>query len=136
MAKHLTDYPKQPEREKMHQIEFELLPLLSQTTPIDAKELYMSFDEDLEVAEGKYAYYRFEVSGIASKVQLDVHNKPSIELSDEVGGKCYALCIFNSDEIFSKVSAGDRVVCRGNYLVASSLFGIVMKNNEVVEIKR
>ena len=103
---------------------------LAQTAPVDAKELYFSFDEDLKAAEEKYAYYRFEVSGIASKVEPDVHNKPSIELSDEVGGKCYVLCVFNSDEIYDKVSVGDYVVCRGNYLIASSLFGIVLKNSE------
>ena len=116
----------------MHQLEFGESPILSQTAPIDAKELYLTFDGDFESSEGKYAYYRFEVSGIASKVGPDVHNKPSIELSDEVGGKCYTLCVFNSDDIYDKVSVGDRVVCRGNYLIASSLFGIVLKNTEIV----
>ena len=132
MSHQLTDYPNQPTGEKMHQLEFEESPILSQTAPIDAKELYLTFDGDLEASEGKYAYYRFEVSGIASKVGPDVHNKPSIELSDEVGGKCYTLCVFNSDDIYDKVSVGDRVVCRGNYLIASSLFGIVLKNTEIV----
>ena len=132
MANQLKDYPEQPAGEKMYQLEFEESPLLAQTAPIDAKELYFSFDEDLKAAEEKYAYYRFEVSGIASKVGPDVHNKPSIELSDEVGGKCYVLCVFNSDEIYDKASVGDHVVCRGNYLIASSLYGIVLKNSEVV----
>ena len=132
MANQLTDYPKQPAGEKMYELEFGDSPLLAQTAPIDAKELYFSFDEDLKAAEEKYAYYRFEVSGIATKVGPDVHNKPSIELSDEVGGKCYVLCVFNSDEIYGKVSVGDHVVCRGNFLIASSLFGIVLKNSEVV----
>lgn len=135
MANQLTDYPKQPAGKKMNQLEFGESPLLAQTTPIDAKELYFSFDENLKAAEKKYAYYRFDVSGVVTKVGLDVHNKPSIELSDEVGGKCYTLCVFNSDEIYSKISVGDRVVLRGNYLIASSLFGIVLKNSEVVEGK-
>ena len=116
----------------MHQLEFGESPFLAQNAPFDAKEVYFSFDEDLKAAEEKYAYYRFEVSGIASKVGPDVHNKPSIELSDEVGGKCYVLCVFNSNEIYGKVSVGDHVVCRGNYLIASSLYGIVLKNAEVV----
>ena len=132
MANQLKDYPEQPAGEKMHQLEFGESPFLAQNAPFDAKELYFSFDEDLKAAEEKYAYYRFEVSGIASKVGPDVHNKPSIELSDEVGGKCYVLCVFNSDEIYDKASVGDHVVCRGNYLIASSLYGIVLKNSEVV----
>ena len=136
MTNQLTDYPEQPTGEKMHQLEFGESPLLAQNAPFDAKELYFSFDEDLKAAEEKYAYYRFEVSGIAGKVGPDVHNKPSIELSDEVGGKCYVLCVFNSNEIYGKVSVGDHVVCRGNYLIASSLYGIVLKMRRLSQVNR
>ena len=72
-------------------------------------------DLDLKATEKKYAYYRFEVSGISSKVGPDVHNKPSIEFSDEEGGKCYVLCVFNSDEIYGRVSVGGHIVCQSNY---------------------
>ena len=110
--------------------------LLTQTSSIDAKDLYLIFDKDLETSVSKYAKKRFEVSGMASKVGSDlVRGKPSIELSDKTGGKCYVLCLFNSDDIYNKVSVGDNVICRGDYHIASGLFGIVLKNTEIVEIK-
>lgn len=135
MANQLKDFPKQPEGEEMEKIEFGLCPVLKQDAPADAKTLYAAFDEDLTACENKYKGHRFEVSGVALKVAPDVHHKPAIELSDKVNGKCYVLCVFNSEDIFSVVKEGDTVVCRGNYLVASSRFGIVLKNSEVVKIK-
>ena len=135
MANQLKDFPKQPEGEEMEKIEFGLCPVLKQDAPADAKTLYAAFDEDLTACESKYKGHRFEVSGVALKVAPDVHHKPAIELSDKVNGKCYVLCVFNSEDIFSVVKEGDTVVCRGNYLVASSHYGIVLKNSEVVKIK-
>ena len=108
--------------------------MLTQTAPVDAKELYEAFDSNLEASQSTYSGYRFEVSGIVTKVGPDVHSKPSIELFDAESGKCYVLCVFNSDDFYETVSVGDYVVCRGNYLVASSLYGIVLKNAEVVEV--
>ena len=89
--------------------------------------MYEAFDSNLEVSEGTYSGHRFEISAIAAKVGPDVHGKPSIELSDAESGKYYVLCVFNSDDIYEKVSVGNHVVCRGNYLVASSLYWIVLK---------
>ena len=135
MANQLNDFPKQPEGKEMEKIEFGLCPVLKQDAPADAKTLYAAFDEDLTACENEYKGHRFEVSGVALKVAPDVHHKPAIELSDKVNGKCYVLCVFNSEDIFSVVKEGDTVVCRGNYLIASSRFGIVLKNSEVVKIK-
>ena len=133
MAHQLQNYPKQPAEEDMRQIEFGYLPVLLQAAPADAKELYEAFDSDLAASEKMYAGHRFEVVGIASKVGPDVHNTPTIELSGETGGKCFVLCVFNSDEFYGRVTAGERIVCRGNYLIASGLYGIVLKNTEVVK---
>ena len=134
MEHQLQDFPSQPTGGDMRTIEFDYLPVLPQTAPVYAKELYEAFDSNLEVSEGTYSGHRFEVSGIAAKVGPDVHSKPSIELSDAESGKCYVLCVFNSDDFYETVSVGDHVVCRGNYLVASSLYGIVLKNAEVVKV--
>lgn len=66
---------------------------------------------------------RFEVTGIAKKVGPDIHNKPSNELSDSIDGQTYALVIFPTNEHYSKVKVGDRVVVRTNYLVMSNHYG-------------
>ncbi|MBD5134265.1 MAG: hypothetical protein HDT38_07345, partial [Clostridiales bacterium] len=107
MAHQLQNYSKQPAEEDMRQIEFGYLPVLPQAAPADANELYEAFDSDLAVSEKMYAGHRFEVVGVASKVGPDVHNKPSIELSDETGGKCFVLCVFNSEEFYGRVTAGE-----------------------------
>ena len=133
MAYQLQNYPKQPAEEDMRQIEFGYLPVLPQAAPADANELYEAFDSDLAASEKMYAGHRFEVVGVATRVGPDVHSKPSIELSDETGGKCFVLCVFNSDEFYGRVTVGKRITCRGNYLIASDRYGIVLKNAEIVE---
>ena len=124
----MQEYPKHPQGELMHRIEFDIMPALQQETAVKAADLYKEFEADTDLAEQKYAYYRLNVEGVASKVQFDVHNKPSVELSDQVGGKCFVLCVFNDPGILDVVTPGENVTIRGNYLIASSLFGIVLKN--------
>lgn len=83
-----------------------------------------------------YVDKRFEITGIAKRIGPDIHNKPSIEISDRVDGRTYALLIFPTDDHYSKVEVGDTVVVRANYLVMSNLFGTVMKFSELVSVKK
>ena len=129
----LQNEPNEPKGEQMRQIEFEIMPALQQEKPVNAVALYREFEADDSLAQQKYAYYRLDAEGIASKVQRDVHNKPSVELSDQVGGKCYVLCVFNDPGILDAVKPGEHVLIRGNYLAASSLYGIILKNSELVK---
>lgn len=128
----LTFYPKHPSGMKTHRIETRPMPILKQSEPFEAAKLCEEFCTDLERALSVYEDKRFEVTGIASKIGPDIHNKPSIEISDEVGGRCYTLCIFPTDDFYDKVSVGDRVVVRANYLVMSNWYGVVMKYSELV----
>lgn len=128
----LTFYPKHPSSLKTHKIETKPMPILEQSEPFDAKTLSAEFCADLNGALAIYEDKRFEVTGIASKIGPDIHNKPSIEISDKVGGQCYALCIFPNDDFYDKVSVGDRVTVRANYLVMSNWYGVVMKFSELV----
>ena len=130
----LQDYPNEPKGERMRQIEFEIMPALQQEKAVNAVALYREFETDDDLAQQKYAYYRLDTEGIASKVQRDVHNKPSIELSDRVNGKCYVLCVFNDPSILDAVKPGEHVLIRGNYLAASSLYGVILKNSELTRI--
>lgn len=79
---------------------------------------------------------RFEITGIAKKVGPDIHNKPSIEISDSVSGQTYALTIFPTDKHYSKVEVGDKVVVRANYLAMSNHYGTVMKYSELVSAEK
>ena len=127
----LIFFPKHPSSWKTLQIETKNSQLLEQKEPINSLELYNLFCNDIDNALKIYEDKRFEVTGIVRKVGPDIHNKPSIEISNEVGGRCHILCVFPSDDIYNKVSVGDKVVCKGNYLVMSNWYGIVMKKCEL-----
>lgn len=136
MNETLAFYPKHPSPIKTHKIETTAMPLLPQKAPFEVKTLCEAFLADLQSSLAIYEDKRFEVSGIAIKVGPDVHSKPSIELSDCVGGKTYALTIFPNEDHYAKVSVGDRVTVRANYLVLSNQFGVVMKYSELVSVEK
>lgn len=132
----LEFYPKHPSDEKTFRIETNAMPMLSQDAPFFAKKLYDEFYTDADSFYDKYVDKRFEITGIAKKVGPDIHNKPSIELSDSVSGQTYALVIFPTNDHYSKVLVGDTVVVRANYLVMSNQYGVVMKFSELVSVDK
>lgn len=131
----LEFYPMHPSDAKTLKIETRPMPTLSQEEPFDVKSLFEEFSANADDFFAKYVDKRFCVTGIAKKVGPDIHNKPSIELSDTVSGKTYALVIFPTDEHYSRVNAGDTVTVCANYLVMSNLFGTVMKYSELVSVQ-
>ncbi len=135
MNEPLTFYPKHPSDAKTNLIETTPMPVLPQDAPFAVRPLCDAFRSDLHGALALYEDKRFEVTGVAVKVGPDVHNKPSIELSDCVGGQTYTLAIFPTDDHYSKVSVGDTVTVRANYLVLSNWFGVVMKHSELVRVE-
>lgn len=130
----LKFYPAHPSGEKTHQIETAPMPIKEQIAPDAAKALADEFRADLNAALAEYQDKRFEVTGVAIKVGPDIHNKPSIEISDRADGPCHALCIFPTNDHYSKVSVGDTVTVRANYLVMSNWFGVVMKFSELINV--
>lgn len=132
----LEFYPKHPDDAKTIRIETSAMPILAQEAPFDVKNLFDEFSSDAEAFYAKYVDKRFKVTGIAKKVGPDIHNKPSIELSDSATGQTYALVIFPTDDHYSKVKVGDRVVVCANYLVMSNCFGTVMKFSELVSVEK
>ena len=129
-------FPEHPTMEKTHHIETTPLSVLTQEKPFPVRDFCAEFEADAEGFFAKYMDKRFEVTGVAKKVGPDPHNKPSIELTDELGNKTYALVIFPSDDHYAKVSVGDTVVVRANYLVMSDKLGIVMKLSELVSVEK
>lgn len=134
--KRLEFYPKHPSDAKTFTIETTAMPMLSQATPFAVKTLCDEFYTDADSFYEKYVDKRFEVTGVAKKVGPDIHNKPSIELSDSESGQTFALVIFPTDDHYSKVAVGDRVVVRANYLVMSNYYGVVMKFSELVSVEK
>ena len=132
----LTFYPKHPSNAKTWLIETTPMPQLPQNAPFAVEQLHRAFTADLQKALAVYEDKRFEVTGIAIAVGPDVHNKPSIQVSDAVNGECHALCIFPTDDHYSKVFVGDRVTVRANYLVLCNWFGVVMKHSELVTVEK
>ena len=136
MAATTVFYPRHPSPEKTHFIETTPLPLLKQEKPFCVKEFCGEFSADADSFFARYVDKRFEVTGVARKVGPDAHNKPSIELSDSIDGKTYALVIFPTDDHYSKVAPGDRVVVRANYLVMTDRIGIVMKHSQLISVEK
>lgn len=132
----LEFYPEHPSGAKTHTIETTAMQILAQNAPFDVKTLCDEFNADAESFYTKYVDKRFAVSGVAKKVGPDIHNKPSIEISDSVNGQTYALVIFPTDDHYSKVEIGDKVVVRANYLVMSNHYGTVMKFSELVSVEK
>lgn len=132
----LEFYPKHPSDIKTHKIETTNMPMLIQSVPFDVKTLCDEFNADAKSFYEKYVDKRFCVTGVAKKVGPDIHNKPSIEISDSVNGQTYALVIFPTDDHYSKVTVGDTVTVCANYLVMSNLYGTVMKYSELVSVKK
>ncbi len=130
----LKFYPEHPSDAKTYQIETTAMPILEQDAPFDVKNLCNEFSADADSFLEKYEDKRFEVTGIAKKIGPDIHNKPSIEISDSTDGKTYALVIFPTNEHYSKVKVGDRVIVRANYLVMSNHYGTVMKFSELISV--
>lgn len=134
MKEPLIFYPKHPSNAKTHKIETRPMPLLAQEAPFPVKPLCEAFRNDLQGSLDIYEDKRFEITGIAVKVGPDIHNKPSIELSDCSGRETCALTIFPTSDHYSKVSVGDMVTVCGNYLVFSNWFGVVMKHSTLVQV--
>ena len=129
-------YPCHPSPEKTHQIQSAPSPMLAgQTAPFEASELRGAFDRDPEGALAAYQDKRFDVTGTVLWAGLDPHHLPTVQLSDKVGGTCYAHCIFPKEDILEQVRVGNRVVIRSNYLVLSRKFGVVMKFSELLSRK-
>lgn len=134
--KELRFYPEHPSDTKTYQIETTMMPILEQDAPFNVKTLYDEFTADADSFLAKYADKRFEVTGIARKIGPDIHNKPSIEISDSIDGQTYALVIFPTDEHYGKVKAGNTVIVCANYLVMSNHYGTVMKYSELLSVKK
>lgn len=132
----LEFYPFHPSNEKTHIIETTKMPILNQSLPFKVNKLLEEFENDLYTSLKIYEDKRFEVEGIAIYVGPDVHHKPSIQISNEINGKCCALTIFPNKDFYKEVSVGDRIIVKANYLVLSNLFGVVMKNSELVKVTK
>ena len=126
-------YTEHPSNVKTFFIESFPMKELGQEEPFEIKALCGEFQSDVGSAYNKYLDKRFEVTGVVKTVGPDVHNKPSIELTDKDGRECYALCIFPSDDIYDTVKVGDTVTVSANFLVMTNWYGVVMKHSEIVK---
>ena len=122
-----------PDSQKAHEVETRIQPLVEQSKPFDVKELYDYFLTDSRKALREFDMKRLTVEGIVLRTGPDgVFGQPSIELTDNAGGKCYVLCVFSSAGDYSKVKRGDKITVRGNYLVIREDYGIVLKLCEII----
>lgn len=126
---------KMPTREKMDRVAKEIMPLFEQDAPFDCKEINERINTEADL-DAKLEYKRLDITGVASRFGTNPYKAPSIELSDEVNGKCYAFAVWEGDGVYGEVSEGDVITVRGNYLWCNPEFGVVIKNPEILELKK
>lgn len=82
---------------------------------IIAKKLYDTFKKEEAVATEKYVKQTITIKGLAVYVGADVYALPSVELSENKGGKSRILCVLPFSDYLKlrKVSKGDEVVITG-----------------------
>ncbi|MBQ7859640.1 MAG: hypothetical protein IJ347_05875 [Faecalibacterium sp.] len=130
-------YPHHPSPMKTRRIQTRPSPMLEgQTAPFEAAVLCRQFEEHLDESLRRYEDKRFDVTGIVIWVGRDIHDLPTVQLSDAAGGRCCVHCIFPTPDVLQTVKAGDRVVIRSNYLVMCNLFGVVMKYSELLNVEK
>ena len=122
-------FNRKPTNEEIRRVEFAPCPLIEQSAAFEAKDLYHSFYTDQSLLE-KYVEKRMQVTGIVKKFGLDVHNLPSVELSDSVDGQTYAMCISHDKALMEDIEIGDKIVIEGNYLIMSTALGVIFKYSE------
>lgn len=128
--------PEQEKRRTRHirQMEREDCPAIEQDTPLPVETMYQQFLLDFDAAWEIYFAKRIEVAGVITRMGPDPHGLPSIELSDRSEGRCYALCIAGTRELYEGIALGDAVICRGNLINAREPYGAVMKKSEITYI--
>jgi hypothetical protein len=89
--------------------------MLEQNSVITAKELYDAFKKDADAAANKYSNKIMTVKGFVVYTGPDVYALPSVELSENKGGKSRILCVLPFSDYFKlrKVSKGDEVFIKG-----------------------
>lgn len=131
----MTPEQRESRFQRIARFEKEDCPAFDQAAPLQAKEIHAAFAEAFASAEHTYFEKRVDITGVVTRVGPDIHAKPSLELSDREGGRCYALMVFPDDTVYRQVSVGDTVVCRGNLLGAMEPWGAVIKKSEVLQLE-
>ena len=121
-----------PDANYLKKAQFDKFPLIKEKV-INAKDLNEEFLSMPEESLKKYSATRIQISGIAIKVEIDIHGLPSVQVSDKINGIIYILCVFNDNSIFEKVERGNNVVIEGNYLLYHKDYRIVLKNCELIK---
>lgn len=114
---------------KIHEV---FMPLTEQDVLFDAKQLHADFCADRAKCEAEYFLKRQTVKGVVMWMGNDIHNKPSIQLSDKADGDCYVHCVLAKKD-YGDVKVGDEITMQGNFLECHPEFGVVLKMSEVVK---
>ena len=121
-----------PDENYLKKAQFDKFPLIKKKV-FNAKNLHQEFLSMPEESLKKYSGTRIQISGIAIKVEIDIHGLPSVQVSDKLNGDIYILCVFNDNNILKEVEKGNNVVIEGNYLLYNKNYGIVLKNCQMIK---
>ena len=121
-----------PDGNYLKKAQYDKFPLIKDKV-FNAKDLNQDFLSMPEESLKKYSGTRIQISGIAIKVEIDIHGLPSVQVSDTLNGEIYILCVFNDNSILKEVERGNKVVIEGNYLVYHKDYRIVLKNCELIK---
>ncbi len=96
------------------------------------KDLYDEFKPDVQSVSKKYEGADITVTGVVTYKGPDIHNTPSIELSDVSGGKSYVLVVVNSSSQLDEVAVGETVTMSGNFHIFGSDDWVVLKQGVIL----
>lgn len=72
-------------------------------------------------------------TGIVTYMGLDIHNLPSLRLSDDVNGLVYVHPCLRSEAEYEGIQVGDTVTVTGSFHILSNDWGVVLKNSTVTK---
>lgn len=125
-------FTEHPPMIKILRAEATKFPVLEQAQPESAKKLYDAFHDNTDDTVERYDNKRFSVCGIIKSIGADEHGKPSIQLSDELQELSYVLCVFSSNQELNNLWVGESITVCGNYLIISTVLGVILKNCELI----
>lgn len=103
----------------------------SEPQAIGTRELLEAYKQDPTKAKPVYDGENIRVTGVVVYVGPDIHNLPSIELSDAANEPGQVLCVFDSLDLTKGVSSGDTVTISGNFHIVSSGGMVVLKQSRI-----
>ena len=110
-------------------------PQATEEISIEAKSLYLAFQNDKEGAEQRYAGKTVKVTGVVLYAGPDRYGLPAIDLSDISGGGYYVICVLPFTDFLKLrgIEKGQRITMEGEYRHLADNGLVVIKQSRIIQ---